>query len=408
MKELFLKWLPILGWIVSGGLFSLFIRGLSYSTNAVFGVPKERLQTYIDALPGYLLSGGIFSIMSSLIWTIFVSAGRTHEATILPATICGGFIGFLYRGILKLSPTGTLNGSNGLLLGGLIGGIIGYFGGATGTPGGILPGIFGGMGMAFLGGLWGGVAGLLRHQLTETRLPLLLFEVFIIGTVPGGFFAALFGAVLFDYQVFIVSGSVGAIFGGLFGVVNGLIPSIVSLMTNFFAALFTPLFGMVKFSTVMCGKCFRYSLPFRSQYESGRRFCEHCQQEIGLTQVIGKLVFTFGDLTLTVNNETHTIANPHFELHTLPHRVFVFSNPDFTTLQHPVDVSEMYIDTKTCHVRNLERCITYLVTYPPRDGLHAIRIFHQGTLDELGENLKNTLRNNFKYIEQITSNRWRG
>jgi len=48
-----------------------------------------------------------------------------------------------------------------------------------------------------------------------------------------------------------------------------------------------------------------------------------------------------------------------------------------------------------------ERFIIYIINYPSRGGLQSVRIFHQGELDELGDNLKNTLQNNFEYIERI-------
>ena len=82
-------------------------------------------------------------------------------------------------------------------------------------------------------------------------------------------------------------------------------------------------------------------------------------------------------------------------------RIFPLINPDFASKDHAVEVSEVYIDPPTCDKYLFERFITYLANYPPKGGIKAVQIFHTGNLADLGENLKNTLQNNFEHVEQI-------
>lgn len=84
-----------------------------------------------------------------------------------------------------------------------------------------------------------------------------------------------------------------------------------------------------------------------------------------------------------------------------PGRVFICSNPGFSSAGRGVDVSEVYIDTKTCESHRLERFVTYMVHSPPTHGLQSVQIFYWGELDDLGDNLKNALQNNFIRIEEI-------
>ncbi len=82
-------------------------------------------------------------------------------------------------------------------------------------------------------------------------------------------------------------------------------------------------------------------------------------------------------------------------------RGFLLTNPDFEFTDQPVEVSEVYIDTTTCDHLLLERFMTYILNYPPKKGVRPVKIFYQGEFDDLGDNLKNALRNTFEYIKKI-------
>jgi hypothetical protein len=86
----------------------------------------------------------------------------------------------------------------------------------------------------------------------------------------------------------------------------------------------------------------------------------------------------------------------------LPHegRIFLLSEPDFEAKDQPVDINEVYIDTKTCDSRLLERFISYILHYPPKHGVQSVKIFYKGELGRLGNNLRNALQNTFEHIHR--------
>lgn len=86
---------------------------------------------------------------------------------------------------------------------------------------------------------------------------------------------------------------------------------------------------------------------------------------------------------------------------TLPDSTYIFANPDFEHKETPIEISAVYIDTTTCDRLLLERFLTYIVNYPPKKGVKSVQIFYQGNLNDLGDNLKNALQNNFIRIEEI-------
>jgi hypothetical protein len=141
-----------------------------------------------------------------------------------------------------------------------------------------------------------------------------------------------------------------------------------------------------RFRTILCQHCFRYTVPLRSRYVNGTRYCEHCESEVEDTRDPGRLIFVFG---IVLDKPAHI-------------RQFLLSNPDVTTRTMPFDVSEVYIDTKTCNLILLERFITHILNYPPKHGISSVTIFYQGMLDNLGDHLKNVLCNNFVKLHQIS------
>jgi hypothetical protein len=162
--------------------------------------------------------------------------------------------------------------------------------------------------------------------------------------------------------------------------------------------------------TIMCNHCLRYTSPWKADYKSGRRYCEHCHAEVEQTTEPGKVIFTFGSFNefqlqklQPANHRVFLKENLTFGYVPLQTESNLFFQSRFDLNQHmyPVDVSEVYIDTATCESWRLERFMTYIVNNPPQHGIRSVKIFYQGELESLGENLKNTLRNNFEHIEKI-------
>jgi hypothetical protein len=137
----------------------------------------------------------------------------------------------------------------------------------------------------------------------------------------------------------------------------------------------------------------------QSQYQHGQRLCEHCHQPVEQTAIQGKLIFVFGIFTLHFGEISCQITQPTFEVRHLPERVVAFVNPGFNAPQHTLDVSAIYLDIETCPPKKLERCLAYLVSYPPVGGLAAIQIWYQGDFGQLETNLQNALQNNFEHID---------
>jgi hypothetical protein len=167
------------------------------------------------------------------------------------------------------------------------------------------------------------------------------------------------------------------------------------------AFLITRLVIGVYFRTIICSHCFRLTFPYMSRYANGTRYCEHCHAVVDRSTTVGKVVFAFGTFPLNMNGTIHHMSIRNFEVLRLPKNIYLFSNPGFNTADRIVDVSEIYIDTATCPPYQFERFLTYIVNYPPTHGLTSINIFYRGTLDALGENLKNALQNNFPHLEKM-------
>ena len=173
---------------------------------------------------------------------------------------------------------------------------------------------------------------------------------------------------------------VGLLAGVLLGIAVTFLYIVIKWVT--FALVF-PLLILIRFKTILCENCFRTTMPLRSRYERGIRYCEHCHRFVEYTRDPGKVIVTFGN-----------VPKPPAG------RIFVFADHDFEQRKRPMDISEVYLDPATTDKRLLERFLTYIVNYPPRRGLKAVQIFYQGSLDDLGEHLKNALRNTFPQIEQ--------
>lgn len=247
------------------------------------------------------------------------------------------------------------------------------------------------IGIIIMGGILGMIHTIISVMvggfLVDERVILIAGEIsggMIAGTIAGGLFA---GGLLFSYAgfvEFVLGMMIGIIGGGVAGGMMLFVFLVTTIITEIFSSAISPLLSLLRFKTILCNHCLRYTHPLWSRYIRGNRYCEHCYEEVEWTKAPGNLIFTFG------NFQQHREG-----------RVFVLSNPDLERKEQPVDVSEVYIDTQTSEIYLLEQFITYIINYPPTHGVRSVRIFYRGDLDNLGKNLRNALQNNFEHVACI-------
>jgi hypothetical protein len=380
---------------------------VSRSVKHIYGYSNDRLfgdDSSMGILPEFLLSGGIFSISGGLVWLILV-----QNAHFIYGTTIGGIFGILYVGFglwrvnrsnVRVIPWSgkSVGGLFGGVLGGLVGrvtvGLASEFAGdrSAGVLANIL--ISGGV-----GGVTGVIFGMAADRSDNTVVK--EFNDVIVAAIFGGLCV---GRVVGYLIVETGSGSCG-IYGwfigfpvGLVGGASGVvvnrvltrISNVAQAIATMISSIIAPVCIWLRFHTVICNHCLRRTYPLRSQYQTGKRYCEHCHQEVEQTIDSGEVIFSFG-----------RFSQFHSRKMTLGCRIFLLKDPDFDQKEHVIDVSKVYIEVKTCNKRLLERFLTYIVNYPPERGLQSVQIFYQGELAELGHNLQNALHNNFTSIKQM-------
>lgn len=390
MWELFLKWLPVFGWILGGtillpgimiGCYRSCRHILGYSNEILFGYSEhsQYLMEIHGILPLYLLTSGVFSVIGGLL-----AIARGGDVTPVYGIISGGVFGVVVihfvKGLhwLAYHDYQMLANVIAIGVGGITGGIAGGF---LGTIAGIIAsictivaffrpfendditGMIPGIGW-IAGGVAGGIAG-----------------VFVVSDLASGFADKQYGEIMFSVSIGIL---VGVITGMLAGGLVAVMLFIEKMISNIVSSILTPLLISSRFVTMICSHCLRYTDRFQSRYEHGKRYCEYCNNEVERTRDPGKVIVTFGDIPLQPEG-----------------RIFMFSNPDFEQKEQPIDVSEVYIDANTCNKLLIERFITYIVNSPPTYGLESVRIFYRGKLDDLGTNLRNVFQNTFSHIEKV-------
>lgn len=180
----------------------------------------------------------------------------------------------------------------------------------------------------------------------------------------------------------------GAVTHLLLGLLVGVLGGIAATALFFFTKwavfrLVFPLGVVTRFTTILCENCFRATHPLRCRYERGIRYCEHCNRFVDYTRDPGRLIVAFGEMPEQPDG-----------------RVFVLANHDFEQNTQPMDISDVYLDTHHIDKRLLERFFTYIINHPPERGITSVTVSYHGALDDLGDHLKNTLRNTFSQIEQ--------
>ena len=141
---------------------------------------------------------------------------------------------------------------------------------------------------------------------------------------------------------------------------------------------------------IICHHCLRRTRLVKSRYAPEKRYCEHCARELDNTNDPGKIVLTFGKVTLAPQGKMFLLADGDFE--------------EFDQAKMALDVTDIYIDAATYSPLLLEKCLLHLFNYPPAQGVKAIRVFHTGSLDDLNPNIKALLQHHFTHIEPVNVN----
>ncbi len=215
------------------------------------------------------------------------------------------------------------------------------------------------------------------------------FYVSLIGFLAGGWINIIDHPYAPLSEVYMAGGAIGGVISGLLScgrmISSRYFKAVITGIAKGFAEVIVLILSGVRFSTIICGHCYRYIEPVQSQYEKGKRYCKQCQSELPFTDDPGKVIVTFGNVPRPAGQ-----------------RLFILENPDFEHIDHRTDVSEVHFDPASVDSILLERFITYILNSPPKYGLQSVQIFYQGELDNLGKHLKNALQNNFECVERIT------
>ena len=205
----------------------------------------------------------------------------------------------------------------------------------------------------------------------------------MFGIIFGGIFSVVIGFYLGFFRE--GHGTIG--FAGMLSM--GILFPLAGTMQLFLGQLVFsvahPFVILCRYRTILCETCFRYTDPFASRYEHGRRYCEHCQHELEDTHIVGKIQLVFGE---TLQGQ-------------IGERIFTLTNPDFERAVYGIEISDVYLDPQTADPRLFEKFITYVSMYPPQRGTASIHIRYNGDLQALGSNLKNAIYNTFAVVEPL-------
>lgn len=426
---------------ISLGAHNALQTTLGVSNSRVFGGYRD---AQIGLIPALVIGAGSFGAASGVCWLPFIHLNKANQAGLAFVIGVGGLLGIWPTLIIRdrhfkkrprsravtsqseerrIATPGTLGALIGGAFGAFLCGLISYTAfdervlfeivDLTITP--TVIAVFVGCFAGGIPGLWLG-KGIERfaHSVVG-HTPAKVGREIEMGIVVGCLFGSLVGLIIGVFAGIYGGALIFVFAGGVLGLVEGFVlwaaaggmtvlgELLARIIGSLISPLCVPLCILLRYNTIICEHCLRYTRPFQSRYEQGIRYCEHCRKPVERTDVTGKVIFTFGQFTLHREGDEVALTNPKFELLRRPNRVFICSNPGFREAERGVDVAEVYIDTATCDPGKLERFLTYISQIPPENGVQSIHVFYQGELDELGENLKHALRNTFPQMERIYS-----
>lgn len=353
--------------------------------------------SHVKAFSDTLLCGGFGCLIGGLLWVGLEFFVTIRDVAFVYGILLGGLTGLLYRSGKKWA-TPPPSSDEPIYPDFVIGGGFGLLASGVGNAGMWMVALFlGGVaqGMSdiltalslsgIVGIVLGGCAGLVgTPYLADIEKPAYRLVGRLIGALSGVSAGVFMTGIYWNMNLLdgVVLGIIGA--GGLVGLGAFVIPAVATGLTSLVARLVVSAWSGCVFKTAICQGCLQAVPPAQSAYDNGIRYCPHCQQEIKKSGHFRTLRFVLGKNFAKPQKATLVVVNPSVHM-----------------LTHAVDVSEIYIHTQTCQLQHLEQCITYLLNFPPRRGLASIRVRYEGSLDELGANLNNTLHNTFRHIKRI-------
>ena len=381
--KMFLSWLPVFCTIWIGSMLcERVLQGAEKAICLIRGKGVKNLS--LERVGNLLLLASLYTILGGMTLLALAKAGRIKEVNILPGLLVAGAMGVLHGVFLNKTDSFVMQAKKIKIL---------NSGSITGMSIGVFFGIIIGIFASKIAVIVMGVlipASVLIFLIVFQRGGMLdrmnsisaFFMVFYLFIVGGGLGVWVIDNIKSGIPCFIFACLDGLILGGALGYATGIVAGIKQLT---FPRFLTSLTILATQREKICSRCYRYSNPFKSKYNAGWRTCEHCAQELGRSKQRGKVIFMFGNCNAEKSDHA-----------------FILSSPDLETKNVPIDVSEVYINTKTSDRRLLEKFITYIRNYPPKYGLDSVKIFYKGSLNNLGH-LKNLILNNFKKVTSMTS-----
>jgi hypothetical protein len=114
------------------------------------------------------------------------------------------------------------------------------------------------------------------------------------------------------------------------------------------------------YHTIICNHCLRRTRLVKSRYAPERCYCEYCANELNDLNDPGRIIVTFGKVSLAPQGKMFVLSDDNFE--------------EFEQAGEALDVTDIYIDIATYSVLLLEKCLLHLCNYPLAHGLKAIRV----------------------------------
>ena len=376
--QFYISWLSVFFLILAAAL------GITGIMMGMYGSLKHVYGTAYDSLFGYsrednmeirmtgmlnraILNGGFFSILGGVSSLLLISQQQVLESSVVWGILIGAAAGVIYSRKEKIRPSGTKALVTGLIVGITAGVLLALLTAERiSGPANIVAAVMTGMGAGAFAGMFSIVS---KKMIMTTWFP---------GNVIGGIAGGIAGYATYSYfsqwSFFpitsssslgegILTGVIGIITGAMIGTGIGLFLGVVAVIqtrlihiiirkvNGIITAILIPSLIVSRFKIIICNHCLRYTDPLKSRYDDGKPYCEHCQQEVEFTPETGLVRLIFGN------------ASPA----KAEGRVFEFVNPDFEQQDRPIDLSEVYIDTRTTDRRLLERFLTYIINHPTDD-----------------------------------------
>ncbi len=140
------------------------------------------------------------------------------------------------------------------------------------------------------------------------------------------------------------------------------------------------IFHSRKIKYILCPTCKKvdvHTVLVKSHFDEYKEHHTHCSSKLE-NMKLSKCILEFGfNKEYTQNTQDDS---------------FVLQNP---ILKTSIDVNEIYINTSILSYKKIQEIILFFIKNPPIWGLGKVKIFFKGNINQLSENTKNILLNDF-------------